>query len=315
MTAQDSGSSVRFGIATPQIFLEEPMGPGELRDWVRRAEALGYDSLWVQEQILSGVTCLEPIELLTFAAAHTSRVRLGTAVLLTVVRSPAHTAKSLATLDQLSGGRLVAGVGLGAGQARYPAYGITAGDRVARFTEGLRLMKALWTEPRATFKGRFYSVDGAPMEPKPAQKPHPPLWFGAHHPAALRRSVEMGDGFILAGSSSTAEALAELQALRAVLAEMRRDPASFPVSKRVYVAIDRDRDRAGKRLTEWFGRYYGNAEMAARVSVWGSPQECVDRIAELTRAGVGLVILNPVFDQTEHLERLASDVIPALARR
>ena len=305
-------TDVRFGIATPQIFLGDPMPPRELADWVRRAEALGYDSLWVQEQILSGTISFEPIELLTFAAAHTTRMRLGTAVLLTVVRSPAHTAKSLATLDQLSGGRVIAGVGLGAGQARYPAYGITAEHRVARFTEGIRLMKALWTEPRATFKGRFYSVENAPMEPKSVQKPHPPVWFGAHHPDALRRSVELGDGFILAGSSSTADALAELQSLRKVLAEARRDPASFPVSKRVYVAIDRDRDRAGKRLTEWFGRYYGNADMAARVSVWGSPQQCIDGIGELTRAGVGLVILNPVFDQTEHLERLASDVIPAL---
>jgi probable F420-dependent oxidoreductase len=308
-----AGPRVRFGIAVPQIFEEEPAGAAGLRDFVTRAERLGFESLWVQEQILGSVATYEPVELLTFAAAHTTRVRLGTAVLLTVLRNPLHLAKALATLDQLSGGRLVAGVGLGAGQERYPAYGIEAADRVARFTEGVRLMRALWTEPRVTFAGRFWTLKDAAMEPRPVQRPHPPIWFGAHHPDALRRAVALGDGFILAGSSSTAEARDELDALRAILDASRRGPASFPISKRVYVAVDADRDRAARRLAQWFGRYYGRAEMAARVSVWGAPQECVDRLAEMAAAGVELLILNPVFDQTEQMERLAADVVPALA--
>ena len=121
---------VPLGIAIPQIFQDEPVGPGGIRDFLLRAESLGYESGWVQEQILGSAKTYEPIELLTFAAACTTRLRLGSAVLLTALRSPVHTAKSLATLDHLSQGRLMVGVGLGAAQKLYPAFGMTGSRMV-----------------------------------------------------------------------------------------------------------------------------------------------------------------------------------------
>ena len=303
---------VEFAVAVPQTFRDRPVDPRLLRDYVGRAEALGFHSLWVVEQILGSIPSLEPVELLTYAAAVTTRIRLGTAVLLTALRSPVHLAKSLSTLDQLSGGRVLVGVGLGGNANVYPAFGITADRRAARFAEGLRLMRALWTEPRVTFAGEFWKLQNASMEPKPVQKPHPPLWFGAHHPNALRRTVELGDGFMGAGSISTTTFVEEVGVLRGLLAEAGRDPAAFPIGKRVYIAVDRDRARAGKRLAEWFGAFYGRAEMAEQVSVWGSAPECLDRLAEIVAGGARLLMLNPVFDEMEHLEQFASEIVPQL---
>jgi alkanesulfonate monooxygenase SsuD/methylene tetrahydromethanopterin reductase-like flavin-dependent oxidoreductase (luciferase family) len=150
------------------------------------------------------------------------------------------------------------------------------------------------------------------MEPKPVQKPHPPLWFGGHHPNALRRAVEFGDGFIGAGSVSTAGFADQVRLLRPMLEAAGRDPARYPVGKRVYVAIDRDRERAGRRLAEWFGAFYGRTERAAEVSVWGSVDECVDRLAEVTAAGARFLVLNPVFDELTQLEAFAADIAPKL---
>ena len=196
---------IKTAIAIPQTSLDGALSIAHIRDFLARAEALGYESAWVVERVLGAICALESVGLLTYAAAVTTRMRLGSAVLLTALRNPVHLAKSLATLDQLSGGRLIIGVGLGGDPKAYPAYGLSGERRAARFEEGIEVMKRLWTEPRVTFKGRFTALDHVAMEPKPAQKPHPPVWFGAHHPNALKRTVALGSGFIGAGSSPTSQ--------------------------------------------------------------------------------------------------------------
>jgi probable F420-dependent oxidoreductase len=283
-----------------------------MRRFLEGAEALGFESAWVVEQVLGATPSLEPVELLSWAAALTSRIRLGTAVLLTPLRSPVHLAKSLATLDQLSGGRLDVGIGLGGNPKIYPAFGISAERRVARFNEGLRLMQALWTEPRVTFAGEFWQLENAALEPKPLQRPHPPLWVGAHHPEAFRRSIAWAKGFMGAGSATTATFAKEVALLRKLLAETGRDPASIEIGKRVYVGVDRDRDRAGRRLAEYFAGFYGRADLAAEVSVWGPVDQVVAGLREVMAAGAELLMLNPVFDEAEQLETLAADVVPRL---
>jgi probable F420-dependent oxidoreductase len=304
-------SRVSLGVAMPQTFRDGPVDARHIQDFLRRAEALGFHSAWVVEQILGSIPSLEPVELLAYAAAVTERMRLGAAVLLSALRTPVHLAKSLATIDQLSGGRLIVGLGLGGSAKVYPAYGWSAERRAARFAEGVQLMKRLWTEPRVTMQGEFFRLENASMEPKPVQRPHPPLWFGGHHPNALRRAVELGDAFIGAGSISTESFAQEVTALRGILAEARRDPASFPVGKRVYIAVDRDRARAGKRLAEWFGAFYGRAALAEEVCVWGDVDACVEGLQAVLAAGAGFLLLNPVFDEMEHLDRFA-EIAPRL---
>lgn len=301
-----------FAVSIPQTFPGRAVEPAFIRRYLTRAEAFGFDSAWVVEQIVGSTPSLEPVELLTYAAGLTERMRLGPAVLLTALRNPVHLAKSLATLDHLSHGRLVVGVGLGGNPGLYPAFGMSATRRAARFREGIELMKRLWTEPRVTFDGEFWKLENASMEPKPVQQPHPPIWFGAHHPDALRRAVELGQGFMGAGSLATAQFADEVRLLREMLDKAGRDPAGFAIGKRVYIAIDRDRARAGRRLAEWFGAFYGRPQMAPEVSVFGSVEECVDGLAQVRAAGARLIMLNPVFDEMEHLEQFASEIIPRL---
>jgi alkanesulfonate monooxygenase SsuD/methylene tetrahydromethanopterin reductase-like flavin-dependent oxidoreductase (luciferase family) len=119
-------------------------------------------------------------------------------------------------------------------------------------------------------------------------------------------------GFMGAGSASTATFARELGLLRGFLADASRDPAALDVGKRVYVAVDRDRERAGRRLAEYFKAFYGRAELAAEVSVWGSADQCAAGLREVTAAGARLLVLNPVFDELDQLEALASEVVPRL---
>ncbi len=299
------------GIAIPQAFIDRPVDMQLVRSYVSRAEALGYDSLWVQEQIVGDVPILEPLTLLSYVAALTSRLRLGTSVMLTVLRNPVQLAKSLASLDQMSQGRLTVGIGIG-GHVPEAIFGYTSERRVRRFVEGLQVMKTLWTESKATVSGSFWQFEGMAMEPKPVQKPHPPVWFGARQEAALKRAVQHGDGFMGAGSSSTADFVKQYALLQQYLDDAQRDSETFAISKRVYIAIDDDRDRAERRLREWFGVRYKNADMAPRVSVWGSRSECIDRLNELAQAGAQHLMLNPVFDEMTHLELLAQEIVPHL---
>jgi probable F420-dependent oxidoreductase len=300
----------------PQIFANGPVEVRLIREFLSRAEALGYEGVWVQEKIVGDFSMLEPVSLLNYAAALTSRLRLGTSVLLTALRNPVQLAKSLSTLDQLSNGRLTVGIGIGIGQGLYATvdesiFGYSGERRVRRFVEGIEVLKALWTSPAASFHGLFWSFDNAPMEPKPVQKPHPPIWFGAHTEPALRRAVKYGDGWMGAGSSSTSGFIRESEAIRRLLDEAGRDPAAFAISKRVYIAVDDDKDRAERRLRDWFAIRYKNADLAVRVSVWGGREECVEKLRQIVRAGrASHLLLNPVFDEMEHIELLAEQIVP-----
>ncbi|HLQ34152.1 MAG TPA: LLM class flavin-dependent oxidoreductase [Chloroflexota bacterium] len=301
---------MRFAISIPQTFADGPVDPAFIKKFLVRAEALDcYDSAWDQEQILGKMPTLEPVDLLTFSAACTQRLRLGSAVLLTALRSPVHLAKSLSTLDNLSQGRLIVGVGLGAAPRIYPAFGAQAETRAARFSEGIRLMKALWTEDRVTFEGRFWQLQDAAMEPKPVQKPHPPVWFGGGHPNALRRAVQLGDGFIGAGSSSTEAFAEQAQNLRGFLSEANRDPATFPIAKRVYIHVDDSRDRAWQALEAWFALRYGRTEYQ-HIAIYGPPDECAAKLRDVSAAGAGLILFTPVANELEQMERLAAEVVP-----
>src|SRR5271170_6430535 len=304
--------NIPCGIAIPQSFANPSIDAGLIRQFLPRAEALGYEGLWVQEQIIGDSPILEPVTLLTYAAALTSKPHLGTSVLLTVIRNPVQLAKSLASLDQLSRGRLIVGVGIGGAHVPEAVFGVSSERRGRRFIEGLEVMKELWTQSKATINGEFWRFENVAMEPKPAQKPHPPLWFGARDAVALKRAVRLGNGWMGAGSSSSADFVKQAELLRGFLDEAKRDPKEFTLSKRVYIAIDDDRARAEQRLRDWFGMRYKNADMASRVSVWGNRAECIDKLGEIIAAGAQHLLLNPVFDEMEHLELLASDVIPKL---
>jgi len=303
---------ISWGISIPQVFFDGPIDMPLIERWSKRAESLGFESLWTQEAITGAVPILEPVTLLSYLAAITEKVRLGTSVIVAPLRNPIQLAKSLGSLDHMSRGRLTVGLGLGGNPNDIPPYGLSSEKRVRRFTEIIDVMKALWTQPEAHFQGEFWQLDGLKMEPKPLQKPHPPIWLGARHINALRRAVRHGDGWMGAGSSDTASFVTAVDQTKMYLEEADRDPGSFTISKRVYVAVDNDEDRAEGRLKEWFGKRYGNADMASQVSVWGSTAKVTEKLAKVTEAGAEMVLLNPAFDDMEHLDALAEEVIPNL---
>jgi probable F420-dependent oxidoreductase len=305
---------MRFAISIPQFYADGEFDPDAFRAYFARVEELGYDSAWAQESTLGAGPQLGPIETMTFAAACTRSIRLGCVVFVSTLHSPVHLAKSLSTLDQLSRGRLDVGIGTGGKARPFAAFGMSSDRYVARFTEGLALMKALWTEPRVTFDGEFWQLTDAPMEPKPVQKPHPPIWFGANTPPALRRAVRLGDGFFGAGSAPTARFAEQVKTVRAALADAERNPASFPVAKRVYIVVDDDAARARERVNAVMERLYGrrvpDIEAAA---VAGTPADCVRAVREVAAAGAELILFTTVVEPAEQAERLAAEVIPHVA--
>jgi probable F420-dependent oxidoreductase len=302
------------GIEIPQVFFDGPVDMEHIRKFVTRAETLGYDSLWLQERIIGDFIMLEPVTLLSYVAAITTKLRLGTSVILLTLRNPIQLAKAYATLDCMSGGRAVLGVGLGGGHlgSHEEVFGYAREKRVTRFAEAVRIIKLLWTEPKASFQGNFWNFKDISMEPKPVQKPHLPLWFGGHHENALKRAVKYGNGWMGAGSSSSNAFVRESALIRRFLDETKRDPATFGIAKRIYLAVDNDKARAERRLREWFGRRYKNADLAPRVSIWGSRDECTGKIQEIVRAGAQHIVFNPMFDEMEHLEICAKEIMPHL---
>ncbi len=313
MNSHESPFPIPLAVAVPQTFPDGDIDLEMILSYATRAEELGYHSLWVAEQLVGSTPTPEPVTFLSYLSSVTERIGLGAAVIIATTRNPAMLAKQLSTVDVLSEGRLIVGTALGGRPWTYPLFGGPSERRIRHFIESVGVMKALWTQERAFFDGEIWKLEGVPMSPKPVQKPHPPLWFGGRHPVGLRRVARLADGFMGAGSTSTAQFREHVQIIHVDLERRGRDVDSFPIAKRVYVAIDDDRDRAESRLRNWFGAWYGRAEMGSEVSVWGSVQDCVEGLTEVIEAGAGMLMLNPVFDYEEHLENLASEVAPLLS--
>ncbi|HEX6437350.1 MAG TPA: LLM class flavin-dependent oxidoreductase [Candidatus Binatia bacterium] len=302
------------GIELPQVFFDGPTDMEHIRSFAMRAETLGYDSLWLQERIIGDFTMLEPVTLLSYVAGITTKLKLGTSVILLPLRNPLQLAKAYSSLDVMSGGRAILGVGLGGGHlgSHEDVFGYSREGRVTRFTEAVQIMKLLWMEPTASFQGRYWSFKEISMEPKPLQKPHLPIIFGGHHDNALGRAVKTANGWMGAGSSSSASFIREAARIRIFLDQAQRDPASFHFAKRVYLAVDNDKARGEKRIREWFARRYKNADLGPKVSIWGSSAECAEKIQEIVHAGAQHIVLNPMFDEMEHLEICAKEIMPHL---
>lgn len=296
-----SAPGIKVALAVPQVATSDAV-PIDVAGFARRAEALGYDALWVSE--LTTTRILDPLPVLAHCAAVTSTVRLGVAVVLSGLRPPLRLAQETATIDRLSGGRLDLGVGLGSNRALDASVGLAPQGRADRYEEGLELLLRLWADGAAHSTGRW-TLDGTQQVPRPVQLPHPPLWFGARSEAGLRRAVRLGDGWIGSGSEDRDVFRQQCGTLRRLLGE-RPDPSRpFRVAKRVYLAVDDDEERAWRAAEAWFGAHYGKPELARRVATVGPPERATAEIERLAAEGVDLVILNPMFDELAHAELLA----------
>lgn len=226
---------MKVGISLPQ--LGPQASPENLIKVARRAEELGYDSVWVLERLLwplspkepypaapDGIlpkayqTVFDPLETLTFVAAHTSKVQLGTSVLVLPYHSPIQLARRAATLDVLSGGRVLLGVGAGWSRDEFEAAGTPFERRGARCDEFLQAMIELWTKDPVKFDGEFYHIAESKVGPKPVQKPHPPIYIAGFGQYTFDRAARFGDGWNPAGITS-------LDALEAMINRFRQTAA------------------------------------------------------------------------------------------
>jgi len=310
------GGRVRFSIAIPQFDYDKFDAAG-LKAYLARAEELGFEGGWVLEQVIGPAPLLAPMELLAYCAACTERLRLGVAVLVTSLHDPLQLASAATGVDRLSHGRLDIGVAPGGGTRKFAAFGVEKSSHISYFTEGLQLMKAAWSdEPRVTFHGRFRDVDDLPIQPKPVQRPHPPIWFGGVAPKALARAVRHGDAFLGAGSSTTDAFAGAVAVVRRELAEQGKDPARFTIGKRVYLTVDDNAERARERVLAGLRRIYGQMSGIDAVPVCGTPDDVVRGLSQVIDAGAQMLLLNPVgpdvAENREQMERLAAEVIPRL---
>jgi alkanesulfonate monooxygenase SsuD/methylene tetrahydromethanopterin reductase-like flavin-dependent oxidoreductase (luciferase family) len=237
--------------------------------------------------------------------------------MISSLHDPLQLAATATAVDRLSHGRLDFGVAPGGGFRQFSAFGVEKETFISSFIEGLELMKAAWSdEPRITFHGRFRDVEDLPIVPKPVQRPHPPIWFGANAPKALARAVRLGDGFLGAGSSTTAHFAEAVKIVRTELEKQGKDPASFPIAKRIYLMVDDDSARARQRVVDGLHRIYGQVPGIEAVAVSGTPDDVVREVREVIDAGAEMVLLNPVGENVtedrEQMERLAAEVIPQL---
>ncbi|MFM7119092.1 MAG: LLM class F420-dependent oxidoreductase [Gammaproteobacteria bacterium] len=244
------GVSLAFSQTTPVDYIAGA---------AQRVEAAGFHSLWVPEHVLffpdyasrypyaedgrlagNPQGLLDPFSALTFIAAHTRTLRLGTGICLVPQRQPVYTAKLVADLDYLSGGRVDFGIGIGWLAEEFAALGVPFSERAARCDDYIGAMKALWTQPVARYQGRFVDIPPAYFNPKPVQKPHPPILVGGESDAALKRVAALGDGWY--GFDLTPETLAErlvkLDGLLAAAGRQRSDIQVFVSPNRHRLTAD-----------------------------------------------------------------------------
>src|SRR6478735_3341708 len=296
---------IPFGMSLPHRS-PDAIAPDTVRTVAQRAEALGFRDLWVTENTLDHVMCFDPVVVLTYAAAVTSRIRLGASVVVLAIHSPLMVAHQWATLDHLSNGRAILGVGLGR-EHHYRQFEVPEEARVRRFREEVELIRALWTQPKVDYHGRFYHLEGGTMSPKPVQRPLP-IWMGVGHPDAVRRAASLADGWMGSGGSSIAEFGRSVPLLRAALEKAGRDPTTFPISKRLFMAVDERPDVARAELHRWFTEVYHNPAGTDASGVHGTPAQVREKLETVMALGANHLLLNPVSRHAEQVEALAEVV-------
>jgi len=312
-------SRVEVGVALKN-FTQAPEEPriDEILAYASRAEALGYASAWAWDHILLGARrpfpFLEALSTLTAVAVRTERLRLGTGVLVLPLRNPVVLAKVLASLDQISKGRLVLGVAGGWYEREFEACAVPFKERGRRVTRDLEIITRLWTEDDLSGRWDGHVLTHAVMLPKPAQRPRPPILLGGYVEAVLRRLVRHADGWLT--YFYTPESFGRTWArIRALAAEAGRDAATLRNVSQLPICVAASYEEADRRVREFLGRYFDMApwsESTMDSAIRGTPAECAEQLAAHIEAGVQHVVLVPHEYRTDQLEAVAQDVLPRL---
>jgi alkanesulfonate monooxygenase SsuD/methylene tetrahydromethanopterin reductase-like flavin-dependent oxidoreductase (luciferase family) len=306
---------IGYLLPTRERVLEGRPETGPLVALAERAEGLGFDSLWVGDSLLARPRH-DPLTLLAAVAARTRRVQLGTAVFLPALRNPVVLAQQLATLDQVSEGRLVLGAGIANDlpniRAEFTAAGVPFEGRVGRMMDGLRLARALWTGKPVDWDGRW-RVEGAVLGPTPFRPGGPPIWLAGSVRPALERAARHFDGWFSI-EPDLAHWRKQWGEVLAVLRGAGRDAGAFVAAVYMTLVIDEDSGRAGQRIDRFLENYYGQpaAVLRQRQACYGGPAAgAADYLRAYADAGASHLILRFTGDHERNLEiltRLRTDL-------
>jgi probable F420-dependent oxidoreductase len=292
--------------------------PDELRALAVEIEALGYDGIWCGDHVVFHNPYLESLTTLSHVAALTRRVRLGTSVYLLALRHPTVTAKAVATLDVLSGGRVVFGVGVGGEFPKeFEACGVPHGERGRRVDEGIQVCRQLWGPSPAGFDGRFVRFRDVALEPKPIQPGGPPIWVGGRSDHALRRAARLGDGWIsyVVTPDRYRTSLEKIQAFAAEAGRPLVPGEGFETAHLAFTVVDDDWSRAHAVATRDLSRRYNQPfdEAARRYGLLGPPARLVETLEGFVAAGTRTFVLGFVAGADrvrEQVQRFAAEVLP-----
>ena len=303
--------AVKIGYLLPtrESVMEGRPAAAPLLALAERAEARGFDSVWVGDSLLARPRH-EPITLLGAVAGRTTRVQLGTAVLLPALRNPVILAHQVATLDQVSEGRVILGVGVASDvaniRAEFESAGVPWEKRAGRMREGLRLCRALWRGEPVDWDGRW-TVKGGVLGPEPHRPGGPPIWIGGSAPASVERVGRVFDGWLPNGPSPEAMG-ATWKEMQAVAREAGRDPASTTAAAYLTMFVDGDAARADARIDAFLAAYYGQRPdvMRKRQSCYAGPRAgAAEWLAGWAAAGVSHIVLRFAGEHERHLDVMA----------
>jgi probable F420-dependent oxidoreductase len=312
-------ATVSWGLLLPTREVVMAQGAPDLRkiiDLAVQAEALGFDSVWVGDSILARPR-LEALTTLAAVASRTTRVKLGTAVLLSALRHPVVLANEAANVDILSHGRLILGLGIATRtptvEREFAACGVPFGRRLGMFEEGVEIMRRLWSDPQVTFRGRYFQIQEVSPGLQPTQPGGIPVWLAGAVDNALRRVVRLGDGWF--PNPSSPQAFADLwDRLQTVAHEMGRDPTVLHRCVYTTLNINADVAQAAREMSAFVEGYYGAPyETMARIQGLrsGTAQACAEWLQGFIAAGAQTVVLRFAGpDQFQQLERCAKEVLP-----
>ena len=311
------------GIQTISRRTEPAIGPwlpkiDDLVSFVELVDRSGYDSLWVGDHISFPIPIFDPMLQLAQAAVVSRRLTLGTSVLLLPLRHPTPVAKQVLTLDHLTEGRFILGVGVGGEFPKeYAACDVPHGERGARLAEGVTVLRKFFSGEAVTHHGGFYGpFEDVPMQPPPRQQGGPPIWFAGRRAAALRRIGRLGDGY-LAYVITPEMYAASLATIAAAAREAGRTPRPFGTGHLLFTRLDKTYEAALDHATETLSVRYAMdfRKAAARYCALGTPQQVADRIREFHAAGVRHIVLDllgPYEERRSQIEWFASEALPLL---
>ena len=316
----DRADSYGFLLPTRELVMSQPTpDTGRIIELAERAEALGFDSVWVGDSILARPR-LEAFTTLAAVAARARRVKIGTAVLLPALRHPVVMANEAANVDLLSEGRLILGLGIAANmpavRAEFEACGVSIDHRLGIFEETVTLMRRLWSEPSVSFSGRHFQLEDVKLGLRPYNGSSIPIWIAGSVDNALRRVARLGDGWY--PNPVSPQVFAEQsQQLDGFAGEAGRDPQSL--HRCVYTTLNINDDAAqAERETRAFAEGYYNVpyEVIAPLQsfCFGAPDTCVAWLRDLAAGGAQTIVIRFASpDQAGQLERFAADVLPRAA--